>query len=63
MVASHLQKAGHRPILLVGGATGLIGDPKPDSERPMITKEEVEKNFEGLKKQAGLDIDKKKIIF
>ena len=47
-----MAKAGHHPILLVGGATGLIGDPKPDSERPLISKEEVEKNIEGLKKQA-----------
>ena len=52
LISKRLADAGHNPILLVGGATGLIGDPKPDSERPMITKEEVEKNFEGLKKQA-----------
>lgn len=36
---------------MVGGATGLIGDPKPDSERPMITKETVMHNFECLKSQ------------
>ena len=36
----------------MGGATGLIGDPKPTAERPMISKEEVEKNIKGLKKQA-----------
>ena len=52
LISKRLAKAGHHPILLVGGATGLIGDPKPDSERPMISKEEVEKNFIGLKKQA-----------
>ncbi len=52
LISKRLAKAGHHPILLVGGATGLIGDPKPDSERPMISKEEVEKNFLGLKKQA-----------
>ena len=52
LIAKRLADAGHHPILLVGGATGLIGDPKPDSERPMITKEEVEHNFKGLKKQA-----------
>ena len=52
LISKRLAKAGHHPILLVGGATGLIGDPKPDSERPMISKEEVEKNFKGLKKQA-----------
>ena len=52
LISKRLAKYGHNPILLVGGATGLIGDPKPTSERPMITKEEVEKNFKGLKKQA-----------
>ncbi len=52
LISKRLAKAGHHPILLVGGATGLIGDPKPDAERPMITKEEVEHNFNGLKKQA-----------
>jgi len=52
LISKRLAKAGHKPILLVGGATGLIGDPKPTAERPMISKEEVEYNFKGLKKQA-----------
>ena len=52
LISKRLAKYGHHPLLLVGGATGLIGDPKPDAERPMITKEEVEHNFQGLKKQA-----------
>ena len=52
LISKRLAKAGHHPILLVGGATGLIGDPKPNTERPMISKEEVEKNFKGLKAQA-----------
>jgi len=52
LISKRLAKYGHKPILLVGGATGLIGDPKPTSERPMISKEEVEHNFKGLKKQA-----------
>lgn len=52
LISKRLAKKGHHPILLVGGATGLIGDPKPNSERPMISKEEVQKNFIGLKKQA-----------
>ncbi len=52
LISKRLAKAGHHPILLVGGATGLIGDPKPSAERPMISKEEVEHNFKGLKKQA-----------
>lgn len=53
LISKRLKDAGHNPILLVGGATGLIGDPKPDSERPMITKEEVEYNFNCLKAQAS----------
>lgn len=52
LIATRLAKYGHKPILLIGGATGLIGDPKPSNERQMITKEEVMKNAEGLKKQA-----------
>ncbi|MDD4795659.1 MAG: tyrosine--tRNA ligase [Bacilli bacterium] len=51
-VAKRLADHGHKPILLVGGATGLIGDPKPDSERPMITKEELNINYIGLRKQV-----------
>jgi len=52
LISKRLAKYGHKPILLVGGATGLIGDPKPTAERPMISKKEVEHNFNGLKKQA-----------
>ena len=52
LIATRLAKYGHKPILLIGGATGLIGDPKPTKERAMITKEEVNKNVEGLTKQA-----------
>ena len=52
LISKRLAKAGHHPILLVGGATGLIGDPKPSAERPMITKEQVQHNFDCLKKQA-----------
>lgn len=51
LICKRLKDAGHHPIVLVGGATGLIGDPKPDSERPMITKETVEHNFNCLKSQ------------
>lgn len=51
LTAKRLQLGGHHPIILVGGATGMIGDPRPTTERAMITKEEVEKNFDSLKKQ------------
>ena len=52
LISKRLAKYGHKPLLLVGGATGLIGDPKPTAERPMISYEEVENNIKGLKKQA-----------
>ena len=52
LISKRLKQAGHNPILLVGGATGLIGDPKPSAERAMISKETVEHNFNCLKKQA-----------
>ena len=51
LICKRLKDAGHNPIVLIGGATGLIGDPKPDSERPMITYETVLHNYECLKKQ------------
>ena len=50
---------GHKPILLVGGATGLIGDPRPTAEREIISKETVEKNIEGLKRQVTRLLDNK----
>ena len=53
ITAKRLAKAGHHPILLVGGATGLIGDPRPTAEREIISKETIQKNFEGIKKQVG----------
>ena len=53
ITAKRLAKYGHHPILLVGGATGLIGDPRPTAEREIISKEVVEKNIEGIKKQIN----------
>lgn len=52
VTAKRLAKAGHHPILLVGGATGLIGDPRPTGEREIISKETVLNNIEGIKKQV-----------
>ncbi len=48
-----LKDAGHTPIIIAGGGTGLIGDPKPNIERPMITKEAVKHNIECIKKQVS----------
>ena len=52
ITVKRLAKRGHHPILLVGGATGLIGDPRPTAEREIISKETVLKNIEGIKKQV-----------
>ena len=57
VTAKRLYKAGHHPILLVGGATGLIGDPRPTAEREIISFEAVEKNIEGIKKQIDKIFD------
>ena len=52
MVASHMQKCGHKPIILVGGGTAIIGDPSGKTDmRKMLTKEDLEKNVNGIKKQ------------
>lgn len=52
MVASHLQRAGHKPIILVGGGTAAIGDPSGKTDmRKMLTDEDLERNVEALKKQ------------
>jgi tyrosyl-tRNA synthetase len=48
----HLQKAGHKPIALVGGATGMVGDPSGKSEeRNLLSEEQLQKNLEGIRKQ------------
>jgi tyrosyl-tRNA synthetase len=52
VTAKRLAKGGHHPILLVGGATGLIGDPRPTAEREIIAKEALLKNQEGIRKQV-----------
>ena len=60
LISKRLKDAGHHPYLLVGGGTGLIGDPRPTKERAMISKEAVNKNFEGIKNQVqrlfGFDV-------
>ena len=59
VTAKRLALHGHHPIILVGGATGLIGDPRPTAEREIISKETVEKNIEGLKRQVTKLLDGK----
>jgi tyrosyl-tRNA synthetase len=59
MGLARLQRAGHSPIALVGGGTGMIGDPKPTQERPLLSLEEIERNVAGIKPQLArlLDFD------
>ncbi len=52
IMAKRLAKAGHHPILLVGGATGMIGDPRPTAEREIISKETVLNNVASIKAQV-----------
>lgn len=53
MVAARLQKAGHRPIILMGGGTAAIGDPSGRTDmRQMLTREQLDSNVEAIKKQA-----------
>ena len=52
MVAAHMQKCGHKPIILVGGGTAIIGDPSGKTDmRKMLTKEDIEHNVKCIKKQ------------
>lgn len=55
---AHFQRAGHRPIALVGGGTGLIGDPSfKATERALLTRAEVEANCAGIRRQLELLLD------
>ena len=58
MVMSHMQKAGHRPIALMGGGTGMIGDPSGRTDmRQMMSVETIDHNVECFKKQMGKVVD------
>ncbi len=57
IVARHLQRAGHRPIILVGGSTGMIGDPKESSERVLNPKEVVAEWVQRIRAQVQKYVD------
>src|SRR5882762_3174343 len=60
MALAHLQRAGHRPIAVVGGGTGMIGDPSGrSSERPLLSVDDVQRNLAGIRRQFSpyLDFD------
>jgi tyrosyl-tRNA synthetase len=59
----HLQRAGHRPIALIGGATGMVGDPSgKNEERNLLDEKTLAKNLAGVKRQLEkyLDFDQSK---
>jgi len=58
MAMAHMQRAGHRPIALVGGGTALVGDPSGKTEmRPLMSEEAIDHNMEGIKSQLSRFID------
>ena len=58
MSLAHLQRAGHRPIALVGGGTAMVGDPSGKTEmRRMLTRQTIDDNAKGLKKQLSRYLD------
>ncbi|MEO6819278.1 MAG: tyrosine--tRNA ligase [Ginsengibacter sp.] len=58
IILVHLQKKGHKPIALVGGATGMVGDPTGKSqERNLLSRDILEKNIQGIKTQLSKFID------
>ncbi|MGL4254329.1 MAG: tyrosine--tRNA ligase [Fusobacteriaceae bacterium] len=58
MFMSHMQRAGHRPIALIGGGTAMIGDPSGRTDmRNMLTREQIDHNVAGIKKQMEKFID------
>jgi tyrosyl-tRNA synthetase len=60
MGLAHLQRAGHRPIALVGGGTGMIGDPSgKTAERQLVSVEEIEENSRAIEKQLERFLDVK----
>jgi tyrosyl-tRNA synthetase len=61
MGLARLQRSGHSPIAIVGGGTGMIGDPKPNQERPLLSRDDIERNVAGIRPQLArlLDFDSK----
>ncbi len=62
VTAKRLARYGHHFILLVGGATGLIGDPRPTAEREIIDKERLDKNIIGIQNQVKRLVDENTIF-
>ena len=66
MAMAHMQRAGHRPLVLIGGGTGMVGDPSGRTDmRTMMTRETVQHNVDCFKKQMArfIDVSEDKAIF
>jgi tyrosyl-tRNA synthetase len=66
MALAHGQRYGHRPIFLIGGGTGLVGDPSDrDKARPIMSRQQINQNVQSLKKQVSriLDFNKNRALF
>ena len=61
-MAKRLANAGHHPVLLCGGATGRIGDPRPTAEREIISEETVNKNIKGLQAQVSKIVPQAEVV-
>ena len=57
MLLVRMQRFGHTPIAIAGGGTGMIGDPRPTAERQLLSKEAVERNVAGIRKQLDAFLD------
>ena len=57
MGLARLQRFGHSPIAIVGGGTGMIGDPKPTQERPLLSLDDIDRNVDGIKPQLAQLLD------
>ena len=58
MSLAHMQRQGHRPLVVVGGGTALVGDPSgKDEARPVMTRQQIESNAEGIKEQLSQFIE------
>lgn len=62
VTAKRLASHGNKFILLIGGATGLIGDPRPTAEREIISKETIDKNINGIQNQVRSLVDENTIF-
>ena len=66
IVMRHMQQAGHRPIILLGGGTTMVGDPTGKTDmRKMLSKEQIQHNVECFKKQMSkfIDVSEGKALF